>query len=114
MRNLSALLQILIENKAYYLKTKSGLTKLSSVLTFYFRPSFPEKWGNGKSGELGNPGIAKSGDSEIRGVLNPVIHGIWESLSGESVESSLNLNKTPAKAFTPPAKRKWAQGQAGL
>ena len=23
-------------------------------------------------------------------------------------------NKTPAKAFTPPAKRKWAQGQAGL
>ena len=24
------------------------------------------------------------------------------------------VNKTPAKAFTPPAKRKWAQGQAGL
>ena len=23
-------------------------------------------------------------------------------------------NKTPAKAFTPPAKRKWAQNQAGL
>ena len=26
----------------------------------------------------------------------------------------LIINKTPAKAFTPPAKRKWAQGQAGL
>ena len=25
-----------------------------------------------------------------------------------------NINKTPAKAFTLPAKRKWAQGQAGL
>ena len=26
----------------------------------------------------------------------------------------ININKTPAKAFTPLAKRKWAQGQAGL
>ena len=30
------------------------------------------------------------------------------------IYSAINRNKTPAKAFTPPAKRKWAQNQAGL
>ena len=75
MSNLSALLQILIENKAYYLKTKSGLMKLNSILTFYIRPSSREKLGEWEIRGMGNPGnweirgIGKSGDSEIREVL---------------------------------------------
>ena len=39
----------------------------------------------------------------------------WGSLKSNSLEITMYLiNKTPAKAFTPPAKRKWAQNQAGL
>ena len=48
-------------------------------------------------------------ESCFRNILNMKVMASIQKNVGK-----LNLNKTPAKAFTPPAKRKWAQGQAGL
>ena len=57
------------------------------------------RWPDGSIGSIGQ-GILRSDKYFTDGELTNPVKNKW--------------NKTPAKAFTPPAKRKWAQGQAGL